>query len=149
MKEITSDRNTIESIIGSASVCRIALSDGGQPYVVPVCFGYADNTLYFHSAPRGRKLDVLRENNAVCFEFDVDHEIVRSEDACKWSMKYRSVVGFGRAFLVEDLEEKRGALDVIMSHYGGKPYAYPEATLRKTAVVRVEIHSMTGKTSGY
>jgi nitroimidazol reductase NimA-like FMN-containing flavoprotein (pyridoxamine 5'-phosphate oxidase superfamily) len=149
MKEIISDRATIESIIGSASVCRIALSDGGQPYVVPVCFGYADNTLYFHSAPRGRKLDVLRENNAVCFEFDVDHEIVRSEDACKWSMKYRSVVGFGRAFLVEDLEGKRRALDVIMSHYGGKPYAYPEATLRKTAVVRVEIHSMTGKTSGY
>jgi len=149
MKEIISDRDTIESIIRRASVCRIALSDGGQPYVVPVCFGYADNTLYFHSAPRGRKLDVLRENNAVCFEFDVDHEIVRSEDACKWSMKYRSVVGFGRALLVEDLEEKRRALDVIMSHYGGNPYAYPEATLRKTAIVRVEIHSMTGKTSGY
>ena len=49
MREITNDVDTIESIIRNASVCRIALSDDGQPYVVPVCYGYADSTLYFHS----------------------------------------------------------------------------------------------------
>jgi nitroimidazol reductase NimA-like FMN-containing flavoprotein (pyridoxamine 5'-phosphate oxidase superfamily) len=151
MMELTRDRNIIESIIRRASVCRIALSDDGQPYVVPVCFGYADNTLYFHSASSGKKLDILERNNAVCLEFDVDHEIVRSEDACKWSFNYRSVIGFGRAFFVKDLEEKKKALDLIVAHYdyGGRPAEYPEATLRRTAVVRVEIQSMTGKISGY
>jgi nitroimidazol reductase NimA-like FMN-containing flavoprotein (pyridoxamine 5'-phosphate oxidase superfamily) len=149
MREITNDVNTIESIIRNAPVCRIALSDDGQPYVVPVCFGYADNTLYFHSAPKGRKLDILRKNNAVCCGFDVDQEIVRSEDACAWSVRYRSVVASGKAFVVKDLEEKRKALDVILAHYGGRPRAYPEATLRRTAVVRVEIEDMTGKISGY
>lgn len=147
MRKITSDMDTIESIIRSASVCRIALSDDGQPYVLPVCFGYADNTLYFHSAPRGRKLDILGKNNAVCCEFDVDQEIVQAEDACAWSVRYRSVVAFGRAFVVEDLEEQRQALDVILAHYGGRPRAYPEATLQRTAVVKVEIQSMTAKIS--
>jgi nitroimidazol reductase NimA-like FMN-containing flavoprotein (pyridoxamine 5'-phosphate oxidase superfamily) len=149
MKEIIEDRDTIESIIRRAPVCRIALSDEGQPYVVPVCFGYEHGTLYFHSAPSGRKLDILGKNNAVCFELDLDHETVRAEDACNWSIKYRSVVGFGRAFVVKEPEEKKKALDVIVAHYGGDPAAYPEPTLKKTAVVRVEIHSMTGKVSGY
>jgi nitroimidazol reductase NimA-like FMN-containing flavoprotein (pyridoxamine 5'-phosphate oxidase superfamily) len=149
MRKITTDMDTVESIIRSASVCRIALSDDGQPYVVPVCFGYADNTLYFHSAPRGRKLDILGKNDAVCCEFDVDQETVRSEDACDWSVRYRSVVAFGRASIVKDLEEKRKALDVIVAHYGGRPREYPEATLQRTAVVKVEIDDMTGKISGY
>jgi nitroimidazol reductase NimA-like FMN-containing flavoprotein (pyridoxamine 5'-phosphate oxidase superfamily) len=149
MRKTTSDMDTIESIIRSAPACRIALSDDGQPYVLPVCFGYADNTLYFHSVPTGRKLDILGKNNAVCCEFDVDQEIVQAEDACAWSVRYRSVVAFGRAFIVEDLEEKRQALDVILAHYGGRPRAYPEATLLRTAVVKVEIQSMTAKISGY
>jgi nitroimidazol reductase NimA-like FMN-containing flavoprotein (pyridoxamine 5'-phosphate oxidase superfamily) len=62
------------------------MSADGQPYIVPVCFGYDDGTLYFHSATAGRKLDVLRKNNAVCVEFDVDCEVVKAENACKWGI---------------------------------------------------------------
>ena len=146
-REIIMDRGTIEGIIRSAQVCRIGLCDDGQPYVVPVCFGYADGVLYFHSAPRGRKVEVLRKNDAVCCEFDVDVEIVRNGDACNWSVRYRSAIGFGKASIVEEPEEKRRALDVIVAQYGGKPQEYPEDTLRRTAVIKVEIESLTGKTS--
>jgi nitroimidazol reductase NimA-like FMN-containing flavoprotein (pyridoxamine 5'-phosphate oxidase superfamily) len=149
VKKIITDKSAIESIIRRALVCRIAMLDGGQPYVVPVCFGYEDNILYFHSSNEGRKLDMLSRNNAVCFEVDVDHEIVRGETACKWGMKYRSVIGFGRAFFAEGPEEKKKALDAIMAHYDGGPGEYSKATLRRTMVVRVEIESMTGKVSGY
>jgi len=148
-REIIKDRDTIEGIIRSAKVCRIGLVDDGQPYVVPVCFGYVDGVLYFHSAPRGRKVEALRKNDAVCCEFDVDVEIVRNGDACKWSVRYRSAIGFGRASIVEEPEEKRRALDVIVAQYGSKPQEYPEDTLRRTAVVKIEIESLTGKTSGY
>jgi nitroimidazol reductase NimA-like FMN-containing flavoprotein (pyridoxamine 5'-phosphate oxidase superfamily) len=148
MKDVTANRNTIEAIIRQASVCRIGLCDDGQPYIVPVSFGYENGVLYFHSSPGGRKMDILRKNNAVCVEFDVDHEIVKADSACKWGVKYRSVIGCGRAFFVEGVEEKRKALDVIMAHYGGEPQDYPEATLRKTAVVRVEFQSTTAKISG-
>jgi hypothetical protein len=149
MNKLTTDSEIIDSIIRRASVCRIALSEDDRPYVVPVCFGYEDNTLYFHSADRGRKLDILQKNSAVCFEFDVDREIVPAENGCGWSMRYRSVVGFGNAFLVEDLEAKREALSVILAHYGGRSTEYPAATVERTAVVRVEIQSVTAKTSGY
>jgi nitroimidazol reductase NimA-like FMN-containing flavoprotein (pyridoxamine 5'-phosphate oxidase superfamily) len=149
VSEPTTDRETIDAIIGRASVCRIGLCDEGLSYVVPVCFGYAGDTLYFHSAPRGRKLGILRRNSGVCFEFDVDVETVPAKSACGWSMRYRSVVGFGDASLVEDPEEKRKALDVIVAQYGGQPGEYSASTLGKTAVVKIQIQHMTAKTSGH
>ena len=59
------------------------------------------------------------------------------------------MIGFGRVFFVEDAEEKRKALNIIMAHYGGESCDYPEATLEKTAVVKVEFESLTAKVSEY
>jgi nitroimidazol reductase NimA-like FMN-containing flavoprotein (pyridoxamine 5'-phosphate oxidase superfamily) len=148
VRDVTTDRDVIESIIRRAVVCRIGLCDEGQPYIVPVSFGYEDGTLYFHSSVEGKKIDILRKHNAVCVEFDVDQEITKAERVCSWSVKYRSVIGFGQAFFIEDVEEKQRALDIIVTHYGGNPQDYPKATLKKTAIVRIEMRSMTAKTAG-
>ncbi|MCG2777827.1 MAG: pyridoxamine 5'-phosphate oxidase family protein, partial [Desulfobacterales bacterium] len=115
-KEIT-DKTAMESIILRSSVCRLALSEENRPYIVPLCFGYEDDTLYFHSAREGRKLDILRKNNKVCCEFDIDNEIVEADDACGWSMKYQSVIGAGKGSIIDDIESKRKALNIIMQHY--------------------------------
>jgi len=147
-KEIK-DKEVIESIIKRATVCRIGLCENNVPYIVPLVFGYKDNCLYFHSAPEGRKIDTIKRNNNVCFELDVDCELVKSETACSWDMKYYSVIGFGKAFFVDDLEEKRKALDIIMEHYSGNPYEYPTNAINKVAIIKVKIDSMTGKKSGY
>jgi hypothetical protein len=149
VRDVTTDKDVIEAIIRQATVCRIGLSDDGQPYVIPVCFGYENGTLYFHSSAKGKKVDILRKNNAVCVEFDIDQEIVKAEKACKWGVKYRSVIGFGKAFFIEGAEEKRRALGIVVAHYGGDPQDYPEATLKKTTVVRIEIQNATAKVSGY
>lgn len=130
-------------------MCRIALADGGAPYVVPVNFGYQDGCLYFHSDREGKKMDILRRNSRVCFEVDIDQELVRRKTACQWGMRYRSVIGFGRAFFVEGREEKRAALDIIMQHYSDGPFQYDEKQVDEVAIVRVEIDSMTGKQAGY
>ena len=147
-QEIT-DRAAIESIIARSTVCRLALSEDDQPYIVPLCFGYEDNVLYFHTAREGKKMDTLKKNNRVCFEVDCDHELVTGETACKWSMKYRSVVGFGKASLVDDPESKRKAVDIVMQHYGGRPSDYSTTIMDKMLVIKVEIENMTGKYSGW
>jgi nitroimidazol reductase NimA-like FMN-containing flavoprotein (pyridoxamine 5'-phosphate oxidase superfamily) len=56
-KEITA-KTEIESIIQQSMVCRLAMSEGQIPYIVPLCFGYRNDTLYFHSAKEGKKLDI-------------------------------------------------------------------------------------------
>jgi nitroimidazol reductase NimA-like FMN-containing flavoprotein (pyridoxamine 5'-phosphate oxidase superfamily) len=139
----------IEQIIRKSLVCRLALAEENQPYIVPLSFGFKNGTLYFHSAPEGKKIEILRKNDKVCFEFDLDHEVVTDQEACKWGMKYKSVIGFGKAYIVEDIHEKKQGLNAIIEHYSGSMYEYPEAAINKTLVIKVEIESLTGKESGY
>ena len=146
-KEIT-DRVEIESIIHRSLVCRLGMVDEDRPYVVPLCFGYQDNTLYFHSAIQGRKIDILRRNNKVCFEFDIDSQPVKADNPCEWGMNYKSVIGFGKAYLVDDDATKRAALDIIMRQYSDGAFDYPKNKIKNTLVIRVEIEQMTGKQSG-
>ena len=62
-------------------------------------------------------------------------------------MKYRSVIGFGTASFVVDPSEKAAALDIFVEHYAVSPEEYPEALLKVTKVLKVEIDSMTGRKS--
>jgi nitroimidazol reductase NimA-like FMN-containing flavoprotein (pyridoxamine 5'-phosphate oxidase superfamily) len=147
-QEIT-DRTTLESVLQRATVCRLGLAAGDEPYVVPVSFGYQDSCLYVHSSPEGKKVEMIRKNPRVCFEVDVDTELVRKGGSCSWSVRYRSVIGWGRAAFLTDEEEKRYALDVIVAHYGAEPGGYTEKALREVAVIRISVEEMTGKKSGY
>jgi len=146
-KEIT-DRTEIEAILHKAQVCRLGMAEDRRPYIVPLCFGYRDNTLYFHTARKGKKLDVLKKNDDVCFECDIDQVLTQSEKPCGWGMEFRSIIGFGKASLIEDRSSQKKALDVIMEHYSGvSTYAYPDKILEKTIIIKVDIESMTGKKS--
>ncbi|MHB8910511.1 MAG: pyridoxamine 5'-phosphate oxidase family protein [Syntrophales bacterium] len=141
--------NAVRAIMEQASVCRIGLSDDGMPYVVPMNFGLGENCLYLHCAAEGRKLDIIRRNDRVCFEMDLLREVVRGESACGFSARYESVIGFGRAVIVEDAAEKRAALDRIMGHYGEKgPFTYQDDILAKTTVIRIAINRLTAKRRG-
>jgi hypothetical protein len=145
-REIT-DKLEIEDILGRAMVMRLAMCSGGEPYVVPLNFAYQDGCIYFHSARQGKKTDILRENNRVCFQADAGVEIRPSENACSWGMKYQSVIGWGRAFPVEDPEEKKRGLAALMKHYSGKSYDFTGISLDNLLIVRIEIDEMTGKKS--
>ena len=141
------DIAAIEDILSKATVCRLGLCEANQPYVVPLCFGYKDSALYFHCAGQGKKLDILRKNNNVCFEVDIDHELIKAGKPCDLGMKYKSVIGFGKAVFIEEVELKRKAFDIILQHFSEGAFEYPEEAVKNTAVIKVEIQSMTGKKS--
>ncbi len=143
-KEIK-DPAEIEKIIRSARICRLAMAADNQPYVVPLNFGYQDNTVYFHSAAQGRKIDMIRANPRVCIEFSTVLDIVQGEKSCDWGQEFQCVIGFGRAQLVETEAEKIKALDIIMANYGGRGGDYSEKMLKITAVIKVPLTEVTGK----
>ena len=143
-REIT-DRKDIDGIIKRCRVCHLAMCDESQPYVVPLNFGYDGGFLYFHAAPEGRKIDIIKRNNRVGFEFDILHDIVTAEQACKWGAKYESVMGSGTAEIVDDLEAKKEALEWIMRQYGNSAWDFKEEILKKTLVLRVRILEISGK----
>jgi hypothetical protein len=147
-REVT-DIGVIEEIIRKADVCRIAFANGNIPYIVTMNFGYTASPelrLYFHCANEGRKLEMIRQNNFICFEMDTDHEIYTGINGCDWGMKYSSIVGNGNISIVTETEAKKAGLNCIMKHYGGeREYIYDEKVLRKTTVLRLDIIEMTGK----
>lgn len=147
-KEIA-EKSGIEAVIDKSIVCRIGLSDDNIPYIVPLCFGYKDNTIYVHGSLKGRKIDILLKNQNVCFEFDINTEIIEGENACNWSMKYKSVIGFGKAIFLKEPDEKQKALNIIMNQYLNKTFEFPEKAINGTTVIKIEIESMTGKQSGF
>ncbi len=147
-KEIT-DRSEMLEIVRRAEVCRLGMCDGNVPYIVPMSFGIDGDRIYLHSATEGRKLDIIRRNPNVCGEFDCDVETVRGERGCNFGAKYRSVIGFGTACVVEDRDEVLRGLDTLVLHYGGEPGGYSDEMLGKTAVIRADVTSITGKKSGF
>lgn len=139
------DRNIIDDIIRRCRVCRLAMCDDGQPYVVPLNFGYDGSFLYFHAALEGRKIDIIKRNNRVGFEFDILHDIVTAQRACDFSAKYESVIGSGTAEILDDLDAKKEALKWIMRQYGSDAGDFPEEIMKKTLILRVRIIEISGK----
>jgi len=148
-KEIV-DEKVMISIIEKAMICRVGMCWQDEPYVIPMNFGYRNNYIYLHSAGEGRKLDILRNNNKVCIEFDADIELVQSQEACKTDVKYKSILIFGAAVFLKDITEKKKALDIIMQHYYHHLLAvfhYPKDALEGVIIIKVKVNQMTGKES--
>ncbi len=146
-KEIK-DRAEIDSLLRLATILRLGLSDNGAPYVVPLNYGYDGKCIYFHSAKEGKKLDIIHRNNRVSFEIDGGHELVKTGLPCTWSWKYWSVIGSGRAYIVEDTSEKKIALSNVVSHYAETSYRFTDDDIKRVTVIRIEIENVTGKRSG-
>lgn len=147
-KEIT-NKKFVEEILRKSEICRIAMVDDGEPYLVPVNYGYSENDIYIHSASQGKKIDILRKNNRVCFEIDYGHEILKDALACNWSAKYRSLIGYGNVDILTDEKEKRFGLDKIMEHYGKtENIFYKEENKKNIVILKIHIEKVTMKQSG-
>ncbi|HEX2951362.1 MAG TPA: pyridoxamine 5'-phosphate oxidase family protein [Armatimonadota bacterium] len=147
-REIT-DKNEINEILQQASVLHLGLVDGTTPYVVPMNFGFDGECIYLHSALEGRKIDILRQNPCVCFTVTSDFAVIPAEVGCKWSARYRSVMGNGRAVFVENREEKIAALDSLMRKFTTQSFPYQQAVLARTAIIKISIEQLTGKKAGW
>ena len=148
-KKVT-DRRIIDNIFATATICRLAMVDGGEPYIVPVNYGYRDGALYVHSASVGRKIDILFRHPRVCFEIESSTVITKHAEPCHWGAKARSIVGYGPVEIITDYEEKKRGLDIIMAHYGKMdPNLYDEKQLAAVVVLRVTIESVACKQLGH
>lgn len=148
-KEIT-DRNIIENLLRNAAVGRLGTTGrDGYPHIKPLNYLYVERAIYFHSAKEGEKIDDIGRDSRVCFEVDQPIAYVKGEqdDPCRAAYLYQSVAITGRAVIVQDEPEKRKALSELMRKYqpGGGYGEFPEAKLAMTAVVRIDIETMTGK----
>lgn len=145
-----SDQDVINSVIKSATICRVGLVKGDRPYVIPLNFGFDGSNIYLHSARSGEKVEILKINNHVCLEFEQDISIIENEKPCDWSARFLTVIVHGTAELVVDQVEKRYGLAQILEHYkpGGEQYPFTDEDIKPVLVYKVIIEEINGKISG-
>lgn len=78
----------IEAIIAKAKFIRLALSypKTSSFYLFLLSFGYKNNAIYLRSSLKGKKIDIIRKNNKVCFEADIETEVITVDDPCKYKI---------------------------------------------------------------
>jgi len=145
------DRETVHAILDAGLVAHVAVVQGGDPVVVPMLYGREGETLFLHGARKARVIRMLEGTGKACINVTLLDGLVFARSGFASSMNYRSVTVFGRARLVDELEEKKRALHVI------NEYAMPgrsaelreplENELKMTGVIAVDIESASAKIS--
>ncbi|MBO0450841.1 pyridoxamine 5'-phosphate oxidase family protein [Candidatus Enterococcus murrayae] len=151
-KRQVTDLDLIKNFVKKTQVVRIALNGEEYPYVVPVNFGYewAEEKLilFVHGANDGKKVSMLQENPKVAIEMDGNHKLIEGTmNAATYSYAYQSLIGFGKAELVDELEEKRRALHLLMAHAAEDAQfdEIPEGMLKRTGIIKITLASYTMK----
>ena len=145
--KIIESQEELIDILRRGEICYLSMVDDGKPYVVPLNFGYWDDALFFHSAPEGRKIDVLGKNPEICFTVVSHYRLARGEKACSWTAEFRSIIGTGKARILTGPEDKKKGLAILMGQYSDRKYDFPGIDLENVVVIRVEIETLRGKSS--
>ena len=147
-REVT-DQAAILEILDKSKVVNVAMIDGDEPYLVPMNYGYTMEegklTLYVHGATEGRKIDVLRANPKVFVELDCDRMPFDGKVPCQYGMIYSSLMGKGKAVILEDPQEKMDALTILMKTQTGKDFEFNERLVSIVSVIRIDVEEYTAK----
>jgi len=143
-REIT-DQEQLRSIIRNTETCYMGMCSDGQPYVVPMNFGYEGEYIYFHSALQGRKIDILKENPRVTLVFTSEAELQLTGELQTWTTRYKSVMAEGIAKLITDESEKQKGINIILSRYTEEITEFSSSVLGRVMIIKVKITNLTGK----
>lgn len=147
-REVTRTEDICE-ILDLCKTCHIAMVDEGIPYIVPLSYGYEMNeeelTLYLHSAYEGRKIDILKKNNQVCFEICDEGKPIYDKTPCNSGYYYSSIIGNGEVIFIEDIDEKKKALTKMFMHQAGKEVSFTEEQANTVCVYKIVSTDYTGK----
>jgi len=144
------DIDDIKKILSSTQFITLSMCQDNLPYLVTLSHGYDEdnNCLYFHCAAEGKKIDILRANNVVWGQAIVDLGYAFG----KCDHLYASVHFKGIVFFIEDIKEKRHALEVMIEQLEKNPREVMakqlgEDSIRKVVIGRIDIQDLWGKKS--
>ncbi len=120
------------------------INENGYPYGVPLNYVYFNNSIYFHCAKEGQKLDNINNNEKVSFCVFCDVKLLPD----KFDTIYKSVILFGKSKEVNETEKEIALLELIKKYSSkfieqGKKYV--EKSKDTTKVYKISIENITGK----
>lgn len=143
------DHSSVHAILDAAALAHISYVIDGQPYCTPTLFWREGTRLYWHGSSASRMLRHQAGGVPVCVSVSHLDSLVLARCGFNHSVDYRSVMAFGRAAMVTDLEEKQRALTMMVDRF------YPQRTaslrpttsqeFKATAVMAMDIERAAAK----
>jgi hypothetical protein len=139
-------RDEMQELLQAESIGYLGLSMNGTPYVVPLNYSYSEGTIIFHCALGGKKLDFIRTNPLVCFTVGRQAGPVRGHAGGNFChADSDSVICYGTARIIEDLEERKIALNAFNRRFQPDAPDVPMERVQNCGVVKIKILEMTGR----
>lgn len=139
----------IEKIIKKCNTIRIGMAIDSKPYIVPVNFGFTRKdekfVFYIHSAKKGHKVDLWKENPMIAFEMDVEIGLNPGPTGCDYGFFYESVIGHGEICKIDNLEKQEFAINEIMFHQTGKRFKFTDNNLNSVNIYEIKVTDIHGK----
>ncbi len=147
------DKDWIIALLNRAGYGVLATCKEGQPFTVARNFSYdaEKHAIYFHGARKGRTFEQAEAGRKANLNVSEMGDLLTAKRAMNFGVKYKGVVVFGKLSIVEDADEAKHALQLLMDkHFPElKPDVDYEAStdidLKVTAVIRMDIDSWSGK----
>lgn len=148
-REVT-DRKEMLDFLSSQQIMRVAFSDNGDVYIVPLNYGYTISgdrlTMWFHGAKSGRKYSLAEKCPKVGFEVDGNYRLLEAERACDHSAEYMSIIGNGTFSIAQDTAGKITGLQAVMKQATGRDnWEFPPERLNAVAVFRLDVENISCK----
>ncbi len=110
------DRDQVHAILDEGLVAHVGLVSGDGPVVIPMLYGRDRDRLLLHGSTASRLMRGGAKGLDMCVTVTLVDGLVLARSAFHHSMNYRSVVVFGQATPITDLDERRAALDLLVDH---------------------------------
>lgn len=141
-KQVISDSEELLAILDACDFGWLGLSRDDKPYVLPVNFTREGDKLYIHSSPTGKKIDYIKASPKVCLTAVDNPQYVEG----RGNYRYRCVICYGTASVVEDREEMLAAYQSLCAKID--PLVMQDVDdecLDRSAIIRIDITKLTGK----
>ena len=143
------DRASVWAVLDASMLCHVAYSIDGQPYATPTIHWRDGDTLFWHGSSASRMLRHLAKGAPACLTVSHLDRLILARCGFNHSVDYRSAMCFGTAHIVDDVDEKRAALDRMIDRYfPGRAATLRTATaqeIKATTVISMVIEEASAK----
>jgi len=119
------DKQKIEKLLSTADTGFLGLALNNQPYIVPLNYVWVDESVYFHGASEGKKVNFIKENKHATFVISKNEGTMVSPIPAETDTAYLSIMLFGEVQIVNDLTEATKAMQALLDKYVTSYYNSP------------------------
>ena len=145
-KDLALSQEATLALIDAKDYAVLSLSDpDGRAYGVPLDYVRKEDSLYFHGAREGRKVEAMKINPWACAVILGDTAIVPE----KFGRKYESAIIEGPIELIDDPEQKRRVMTWVGESrspgYPEKAQSVIERMLDRVLIYKMQMEIVSGK----